>query len=98
MDPSTYAMMQSMRAEKAVVKSEHGGCDTPGATVSSAKKRKAANYASFSLDHARRLQDELAKVKAELAEAKQATAAEVKSAKEAAVQEFLGSKGHEPGW
>ncbi|KAL6606731.1 hypothetical protein ACP70R_042384 [Stipagrostis hirtigluma subsp. patula] len=185
MDPSTYAMMQSMRAEKespaaeVVVKSEPGGGDTPGWTPLSGKKRKlaedkavkeelahgsvpgarappgfsghrdqkpqdapdvhdgdtadsevarqllegivtpsreralaaakpadvigstyiailqAANYATFSLEHARRLQDELEKTKAELAEAKNAVAVEAESAKAAAVEEFLVSKEHE---
>ena len=56
---------------------------------------QAANYATFSLDHALKLQEELEKAKAELAEVKKATAAEVKSAKAAAVQEFLGSEEHE---
>jgi len=37
---------------------------------------QAANYATFSLDHALKLQEELEKAKAELAEAKKATAAE----------------------
>ncbi|KAL6898061.1 hypothetical protein ACP4OV_006657 [Aristida adscensionis] len=186
MDPSTYAMMQSMRAEKAAaagmaVKSEPGagGSDMPGSTPLSGKKRKlaedkvkeepaahgtapgacdppgfsgdggrklqhapdrhdgdtadwevsrqllqgivtpsrergfaaappgdvvastyvailqAANYATFSLEHARRLEGELEKAKAELAGAKEAAAAEVQSAKAAAVREFLGSKEHE---
>ncbi|KAL6606109.1 hypothetical protein ACP70R_041762 [Stipagrostis hirtigluma subsp. patula] len=56
---------------------------------------QAANYATFSVEHARRLQDELERAKAELAEAKKAAAAEAESAKAAAVEEFLGSKEHE---
>ncbi|KAL6606732.1 hypothetical protein ACP70R_042385 [Stipagrostis hirtigluma subsp. patula] len=182
MDPSTYAMMQNLRAEKAevAVKREPGGGDTPGWTPLSGKKRKpeedkapkeeldhgsvpgarapprfsghrdhrkpqhapdrhdgdtaeweaarqllqgvvtpsrerafaaakptdviastyiavlqAANYATFSLEHARRLQDDLEKAKAELAEAKMAAAVEAESAKAAAVEEFLVSKEHE---
>jgi hypothetical protein len=56
---------------------------------------QAANYATFSLGHALKLHEELEKAKAELAEAKKTTEAELKSAKEAAVQEFLGSEEHE---
>ena len=42
-----------------------------------------------------KLQEELEKARAELAEAKKAAAAEAESARAAAVQEFLGSKEHE---
>ncbi|CAL5046317.1 unnamed protein product [Urochloa decumbens] len=173
MDPSTYAMIQKMRAEKAAaapkvaVKSEPGGGDAPEWAPSTGKKRKlaednappgfqsaarqdrkppvqyapdrhdgdtvdweaarhllqgivtpareraflvanpfnviassyvatlqAANYASASLGHALKLQEELEKAKAELAEAKKVAAVEVESAKGAAVQEFLGSEEH----
>ncbi|CAL5044283.1 unnamed protein product [Urochloa decumbens] len=175
MDPSTYATIQKMRAEKAAaaapkvaVKSEPGGGDEPDWAPSTGKKRKlaednappgfqsaaprqdrkpvqhapdrhdgdtvdweaarqllqgivtpareraflvanpfnviassyvatlqAANYASASLGHALKLQEELEKARAELAEAKKAAAEEVESAKAAAVQEFLGSEEHE---
>ncbi|CAL5044281.1 unnamed protein product [Urochloa decumbens] len=165
MDPSTYAMIQKMRAEKAAaeaavapkvavrLKSElgEGSGDPPDWTPSTGKKRKlaedkpqhapdrhdgdtvdweaarqllqgivtpareraflvanpfnviassyvatlqAANYATASLGHALKLQEELEKAKAEVAEAKTAAAAEVESAKVAAVQEFLGSDEH----
>jgi len=56
---------------------------------------QAANYATASLGHALKLQEELEKARAELAEAKKAAAAEAESARAAAVQEFLGSKEHE---
>ncbi|CAN6190586.1 unnamed protein product [Urochloa humidicola] len=56
---------------------------------------QAANYASASLGHALKLQDDLEKAKAELAEAKKAVVAEVETAKAAAVQEFLSSEEHE---
>ncbi|CAN6202354.1 unnamed protein product [Urochloa humidicola] len=166
MDPSTYAMIQKMRAEKAAaeaaaapkvavrLKSEpgDGSGDPPDWAPSTGKKRKlaedklqhapdrhdgdtvdweaarhllqgivtpareraflvanpfnviassyvatlqAANYASASLGHALKLQEELEKARAELAEAKKAAAAEVESAKAAAVQEFLGSEEHQ---
>ncbi|CAN6202352.1 unnamed protein product [Urochloa humidicola] len=183
MDPSTYAMIQKMRAEKAAaeaaaaaqkvaVKSEpgSGSGDAPDWAPSTGKKRKladedkappgfpsaaarqdrkppvqhapdrhdgdtvdweaarqllqgivtpareraflvanpfnviassyvatlqAANYATASLGHALKLQEELEKARAELAEAKKAAAEEVESAKAAAVQEFLGSEEHE---
>ncbi|CAL5046319.1 unnamed protein product [Urochloa decumbens] len=165
MDPSTYAMIQKMRAEKAAaeaaaapkvavrLKSEpgEGSGDAPDWTPSTGKKRKlgedklqhapdrhdgdtvdweaarhllqgivtpareraflvanpfnviassyvatlqAANYATASLGHALKLQEELEKARAEVAEAKKAAAAEVESAKAAAVQEFLGSDEH----
>ncbi|CAL5051346.1 unnamed protein product [Urochloa decumbens] len=173
MDPSTYAMIQKMRAEKAAaeaaaapkvaVKTEPGGGDVPDLAPSTGKKRKmteenappgfpsaagrqdrkppvqhdgdtvdweaarhllqgivtpareraflvanpfnviassyvatlqAANYATASLGHALKLQEELEQAKAEVAEAKKAAAAEVESAKAAAVQEFLGSEEH----
>ncbi|CAN6214900.1 unnamed protein product [Urochloa humidicola] len=56
---------------------------------------QAANYASASLGHALKLQDDLEKARAELAEAKKAAVAEVETAKAAAVQEFLSSEEHE---
>ncbi|CAN6214901.1 unnamed protein product [Urochloa humidicola] len=56
---------------------------------------QAANYATASLGCALKLQEELEKARGELAEAKKAAAAEVESAKAAAVQEFLGSEEHE---
>jgi predicted nucleic acid-binding Zn-ribbon protein len=56
---------------------------------------QAANYATASLGHALKLQEELEKAKAELAEAKKTASAEVESAKAAAVQEFLSSEEHE---
>jgi predicted nucleic acid-binding Zn-ribbon protein len=56
---------------------------------------QAANYATASLGHALKLQEELENAKAELAETKKAAAAEVESARAAAVQEFLGSEEHE---
>ncbi|CAN6172734.1 unnamed protein product [Urochloa humidicola] len=186
MDPSTYDMIQKMRAEKAAaeaaaaaqkvaVKSEPGSSGAPDWAAATGKKRKlsednappgfqsaaprqdgkpplqhapdrhdgdtvdweaarqllqgivtpareraflvanpfnviassyvatlqAANYATASLGHALKLQEELEKAKEELAEAKEelaeakkAAAEEVESAKAAAVQEFLGSEEH----
>ncbi|OEL33593.1 hypothetical protein BAE44_0005390 [Dichanthelium oligosanthes] len=86
MDPSIYAMMQNMRAEKAAaaatkvaVKSEPGGSDTPDWAPSTGKKRKLAEDATSWRGRAMQaLQEELEKAKAELAEAKKAAAAEAK--------------------